>query len=112
MQQGNKCDLPGCLKQARWQIAFRIWPIGVSKTGLVKPVEGLTSTCVCDEHAIRDTAKFFTPVAKEHLALGFLEAGRGMPDFATAEIIHTAIDSDDPITKDEAMRLGGVMSED
>ena len=100
------CNAPGCLKEARWQIGFRIWPAGVSRHSR-NAVEGLTGKCVCDEHAIRDPESFFTSKGKQAIATGFLNAGRGMPDFSTAQIVHTEITEGEPITAEEAQSLGG-----
>jgi hypothetical protein len=105
-----KCHVAGCSKQARWQIGFRIWPAAVVHRTPNNGIEGISGTCVCDEHAVRDPDKFFTPAGKEKIAISFLQGGKGMPDFSTAQIIHTALVDDDPITKEEAARLGGVMS--
>ena len=103
----GKCSIKGCPKGARWQIGFRIWPRGISHRTASNGVEGMTSVCVCDEHAIRDAEKFFTAKAKERIVIGFLQAGRGMPDFSTAQIIHTEISEGEPISAEEAAQLGG-----
>lgn len=107
MSTGVECMAKGCPKEARWQIGFRIWPAGVSSRSSRNSVEGLTGCCVCDEHAVRDLDKFFTSKAKEQMAVGFLNAGRGMPDFATAEVVHTEITEGEPITIEQAAQLGG-----
>lgn len=107
MSFGVDCAVEGCPKEARWQIGFRIWPIGADTRNLHKAIEGMTGKCVCDEHAIRDPEKFFTPAGKERMAVGFLNAGRGMPDFSTAQIVHTEISGGEPITMEEARHLGG-----
>ena len=41
-----------------------------------------------------------------------LNAGRGYPDFSTAEIIHTAITEGEPISPFEAAQLGGFPDSD
>lgn len=102
----GRCGSGDCPKDARWQIGFRIWPRGRDHTK-ANAVEGLTGVCVCDEHAIRDPDKFFTPRGKEAIEMSFLQCGKGMPDFSTAEIIHTEIADGAPITPEEAQRLGG-----
>ena len=96
--QACKCVAAGCPKSARWQIGFRLWPCGVVNRHKRNGVEGLTGACVCDEHAIRDPEQFFTAKAKRRIEIGFLQAGRGMPDFATAQIIHLAITDGEPIS--------------
>ena len=101
-----ECAVKGCPKEARWQIGFRIWPVGVSRHNR-NAVEGITGKCVCDEHAIRDPSTFFTTRGKEQMAMGFLNAGRGMPDFTTAQIVHTEITEGEPISAEEAQSLGG-----
>jgi len=70
-------------------------------------VEGLSGACVCDEHAIRDPGEFFTPKGKERIASGFMQAGRGVPDFSTAQIVHTQITDGEAISPLEAAQLGG-----
>lgn len=107
MSEFGKCLSDGCPKSARWQIGFRIWPRGVLTRTKRNCVEGLTGVCVCDEHAVRDPDKFFTPRGKEKMEMAFLQCGKGMPDFTTAEVIHTSIESGGPITPEEAQRLGG-----
>ncbi len=108
MQTAMKCTVLGCPKTARWQVGFRVWPCGITNRVKRNAVEALTGICVCDEHAIRDPARFFTAKGKERIAVGFLQAGRGMPDFSTAQIIHTEITEGEPITMEEASRLGGL----
>jgi hypothetical protein len=107
-----KCSVSGCPKTARWQIGFRIWPAGISNRVKANSLGGITGVLVCDEHAIRDPEKFFTARGKERMAMGFLEGGRGMPDFSTAQIIHTQITEGEPITAAEAMRLAGFPDSD
>jgi hypothetical protein len=104
---GIECMALGCPKEARWQIGFRIWPVGVLNRHARNAVEGLTGKCVCDEHAVRDLDKFFTAKAKRQMEIGFLNAGRGMPDFSTAQVVHTEITEGEPITAEEAQSLGG-----
>ena len=101
-----KCSVGGCPKTARWQIGFRINPAGTKSD--INAVEGLTGVVVCDEHAIRNPDQFFTPKRKRWLLAGFLHEGKGMPDFATAQIIHNEIAGGEPISPGEAARLGGV----
>jgi len=103
-----KCMGRDCPKSARWQVEFRIWPTGVAARTEHNCVEGLTGLCVCDEHAIRDPDKFFTAKGKQRMAVGFLQAGRGMPDFSTAQIVHSQIADGEPIGPIEAQRLGGI----
>lgn len=103
----GKCNHPSCPKTARWQIGFRVWPAGTASAGKKGAVEGLTSVCVCDEHAIRNPETFYTPRRKQELEMAFLQAGRGMPDFRTAQVIHTEIAAGFPIGPEEAQRLGG-----
>jgi hypothetical protein len=103
----GKCNVTLCPKTARWQIGFRVWPSGLTKRVKGNSVEGLTGVCVCDEHVIRDPEKFFTTRGKNMIAAGFLQAGRAMPDFSTAQIIHTEITDGDPIGPAQAAQLGG-----
>jgi hypothetical protein len=63
---------------------------------------------VCDQHAIRNSEVVFTPETKNVIMVKFLNAGRGMPDFSTAQIVHTEIDDGSPIGYGEAASLGGV----
>lgn len=107
MSFGVKCSATDCPKGARWQIGFRIWPVGVANRHPRNCTEGLSGAVVCDEHAIRDPEKFFTAKGKQRLEVAFLQAGRGMPDFSTAQIVHTEITEGEPITKEQAAQLGG-----
>lgn len=104
----RKCDSIGCPKDARWQIAFRVWPAGVKLRTQATCMEGISGACVCDEHAVRDPEKFFTSKAKERIAVVFLQGGRGMPDFTTAQIIHTEVVDGEPLTREEATSLQGL----
>lgn len=111
MPLNRKCDANGCPKDARWQIAFRIWPVGAKLRTRATCIEGMSGACVCDEHAVRDPEKFFTSKAKERIAIALLQNGRGMPDFSTAQIIHTEVVDGEPLTKVEAASLDGLPSE-
>lgn len=101
-----QCYASGCAKDARWQVAFRVWPIGDrSRRGCVA---GMSGCCVCDEHAPRDADKFFTAKAKEQIEITFLRGGRGMPDFTTAQIVLAEIVDGEPLTMHEAASLGNL----
>lgn len=102
-----QCGVPGCPKDARWQIAFRIWKVRETLRTTATCVEGMCGICVCDEHTISDPDKFFTPLAKERIAVAFLQRGRGMPDFSTAEIIHIDMNGE-PLSPEEAASLDGL----
>lgn len=106
-----KCAIDGCPKSARWQIGFRLWPHGMRNRTAHNAVDGMTGCLVCDEHAVHDPDKFFTTRCKEQIAMQFLQAGKGMPDFSTAQIVHLAIVDDDPISPSEAVALGGIPDE-
>lgn len=108
MGMGRACSYPGgCPKEARWIIGFRVWPCGVRRT-LHNAVDGALALWVCDEHAIRNPEVVFTPETKDMITMRFLKAGRGMPDFDTAQVVHTEIEEGNPIGYGEAASLGGV----
>lgn len=107
MGMGRKCCAPGCLKEARWIVGFRVWPCGVRRLHH-NAIDGALALWVCDEHAIRNPEALFTPDNKNQIIMRFLHAGRGMPDFATAQIVHTEIEDGSPIGFGEAASLGGV----
>ena len=85
-----QCNREGCEHLAKWQVGFKAWAKGHSRTST--PLEGLMGLAVCDEHKGGVTAaSLFSPLSTASLDRAFLAAGKAPADWQRAQITFTPL---------------------